>query len=175
MSQAQPPLASQRSLIGLGVFLVICFGASFIGNAFTQPNLGWYASLTQPGFTPPNSVFPIVWTILFAMMAVSAWLVWRGDGDGGDKRTALMWFGVQLVLNVLWSFAFFQMQSPLFGLAVILLLLLAIVITIVVFDRISRAAALLLLPYVLWVGFATGLNFALWALNSGVLGTQGPA
>ena len=167
MSAAPEPIASKRSLIGLGVALAACFAASLIGGAFTQPNLGWYAALQKPSFTPPNSVFPIVWTVLYATMAVSAWLVWRKPSDEGDKRVALAWFAIQLVLNVLWSFAFFQMHSPIAGLAVILWLLVSIVITIVFFDRISRAAALLLLPYLLWVGFATGLNFAVWALNAG--------
>ena len=166
MSSVVEPITSKRSLVGLGVALLICFGASLIGSAFTTPNLDWYATLEKPGFTPPNSVFPIVWTILFAMMAVSAWLVWRAPSDAGDKKTALTWFGIQLALNVLWSFAFFQMQSPIAGLAVILWLLVAIVMTMVFFDRVSRAAALLLAPYLLWVGFAAGLNFALWALNA---------
>lgn len=166
MSTAPEPLTSKRSLIGLGVALAVCFGASLIGSAFTQPNLGWYATLAKPGFTPPNAVFPIVWTILFAMMAVSAWLVWRTPGEEGDKKTALTWFAIQLALNVAWSFAFFQMQSPIAGLAVILWLLVAIGLTMVFFDRINRMAALLLVPYLLWVGFATGLNFALWALNA---------
>jgi len=168
------PVTSTRSLIGFAVFAAACLAASLLGSAFTQPNLDWYASLVKPSFTPPNSVFPIAWTALFAMMAVSAWLVWRGAADDGDKRTALIWFGIQLALNVLWSFAFFFMQSPPFGLGVILTLLLAIVITIVFFDRVSRAAALLLVPYVLWVGFATALNFSLWVLNSGLL-TQTPS
>lgn len=175
MSEVSPSLTAKQSLIGLGVFLAICFGASFIGSAFTGPNLGWYAGLTQPGFTPPNSVFPIVWTVLFAMMAVSAWLVWRKPAEEGDKKTALVWFGIQLALNIAWSFAFFQMRSPLSGLFVILVLLFTIVITIVVFARVSPPASLLLLPYVLWTGFATGLNFAIWALNSGVLGTPAGA
>lgn len=167
MSVAAEPITSKRSLLGLGVALVVCFAVSLIGNAFTQPSLDWYATLEKPGFTPSNSIFPIVWTILFALMAVSAWLVWRAPAEGSDKRTALTWFGIQLGLNVLWSFAFFQMQSPIAGLAVILWLLVAIVMTMVFFDRVSRIAALLLLPYLLWVGFAAGLNFALWALNAG--------
>lgn len=169
MSATPEPLASKRSLIGLGVALAVCFAASLIGSAFTQPNLAWYATLQKPGFTPPNSLFPIVWTILYATMAVSAWLVWRKPADPVDKKTALTWFGIQLALNVLWSFAFFQMHSPISGLAVILWLLVSIVITVVFFDRISRPAALLLLPYLLWVGFATGLNFAIWALNAGAV------
>lgn len=167
MSSVAEPITSKRSLIGLGVALLICFAASFIGSAFTTPNLPWYATLEKPGFTPPNGVFPIVWTILFAMMAVSAWLVWRAPAEQGDKKTALTWFGIQLALNVLWSFAFFQMHSPIAGLAVILWLLVAIVMTMVFFDRVARVAALLLIPYLLWVGFAAGLNFALWALNAG--------
>jgi benzodiazapine receptor len=166
MSSAAEPITSKRSLIGLGITLLICFGASFVGNAFTAPNLAWYATLEKPGFNPPNSVFPIVWTILFAMMAVSAWLVWRAEGDEGDKKTALTWFGVQLALNVAWPFAFFQMQSPIFGLAVILWLVVAIGMTMVFFDRVSRVAALSLAPYLLWVCFASGLNFAVWALNA---------
>ncbi|MEM7397938.1 MAG: TspO/MBR family protein [Pseudomonadota bacterium] len=166
MSAAAEPITSKRSLIGLGVALLICFAASFLGSAFTTPNLGWYATLERPGFAPPNSVFAIVWTILFAMMAVSVWMIWRTPADAGDKKTALTWFGIQLALNVAWPFAFFQMRSPIAGLAVILWLLVAIVMTMVFFDRVSRIAALLLAPYLLWVGFAAGLNFAFWALNT---------
>ncbi len=161
------PVTSKRSYLGLAVFLAVCFAASFIGSALTGPNRDWYATLTKPSFTPPNGVFPIVWTILFGMMAVAGWLVWRAEADENDKRAALTWFGTQLIANVLWSFAFFFMQNPPAGLCVILVLLTAIVITIVFFARVSRAAALLLVPYVLWVGLAAGLNFALWVLNSG--------
>ena len=167
MSRAAESVTSKRSLIGLGVALAVCFAASLLGSVLTTPNLGWYATIEKPGFTPPNSVFPVVWTILFALMAVSAWLVWRAPAEEGDKKTALTWFGIQLVLNVAWSFAFFAMHSPIAGLAVILWLLVAIVLTMVFFDRVSRVAAFLLVPYLLWVGFAAGLNFALWALNAG--------
>lgn len=167
MTTAPEPAASKSSLIALAVALAVCFAASLIGSALTQPNLGWYATLAKPGFTPPNGVFPVVWTILFVMMAVAAWLVWRAPGDDGDRKTALIWFAIQLALNVSWSFAFFGMQSPIFGLGVILALIVAIVITIVYFDRLSRVAALLLMPYVLWVWFAAGLNFSIWLLNAG--------
>jgi len=172
MSAAVEPVTSKRSLIGLGLALAASFAASVIGSALTTPNLDWYATLTKPGFTPPNGVFPIVWTILFVMMAVSAWLVWRAPGDEGERKTALVWFGIQLVLNVLWSFAFFFMHSPPAGFGVIMALIVAIVLTIVFFDRLSRPAALLLVPYVLWVGFAAGLNFVIWVLNSGFDFTQ---
>ncbi len=172
MTTAPEPVTSKRSLIGLGLALAASFSASVIGSALTRPNLDWYATLVKPGFTPPNGVFPIVWTILFVMMAVSAWLVWRAPGDGSERKTALVWFGIQLVLNVMWSFAFFFLHSPPLGFGVIMALLVAIVLTIVFFDRLSRPAALLLVPYVLWVGFAAGLNFIIWVLNSGFDFTQ---
>lgn len=175
MSAAAEPVTSKRSLIGLAVALAASFVTSVIGSALTRPNLDWYATLVKPGFTPPNGAFPIVWTILFIMMAVAAWLVWRARGDEGDKRVALIWYGIQLVLNVLWSFAFFFMHSPPFGFGVIMALIVAIVITIVTFARVSRTAALLLVPYVLWVGFAAGLNFAIWVLNSGFDFSQAPS
>ena len=135
MSAAVEPVTSKRSLIGLGLALAASFAASVIGSALTTPNLDWYATLTKPGFTPPNGVFPIVWTILFVMMAVSAWLVWRAPGDEGERKTALVWFGIQLVLNVLWSFAFFFMHSPPAGFGVIMALIVAIVLTIVVLRQ----------------------------------------
>lgn len=175
MSSGAEPLLSRRSAIALLIALTACFAASVIGGALTQPNLDWYATLTKPSFAPPNAAFRIVWPILYAMMAVAAWLVWRSGGNEGDKKTALVWFGIQLAINVLWSFAFFWMHSPSSGFGVIMVLIVAIVITIVFFDRLSRPAALLLLPYVLWVGFAAGLNFVIWVLNSGVDFSQAPS
>ena len=166
---AQEPATSTRSLMGLAAFAAACLVASLLGSAFTQPNLDWYATLAKPDFTPSNDVFPVAWTILFAMMAVSGWLAWRAEAPDDDKRTALTWFGIQLVLNVFWSFAFFFLHNPAAGLGVILVLLAAIVLTIVFFARVSRAAALLLVPYALWVAFATALNFSIWILNSGIV------
>jgi len=161
-----PALTDKRSLIALLVALGICFAASAIGGLLTEPNLPWYETLNRPGFAPPNSVFPIVWTILYAMMAVAAWLFWRAAGKDEDRKLGLIWFGIQLALNIGWSFAFFWLHSPAAGFAVILLLIVAIVVTIVLFDRSSRPAALLLVPYLLWVSFAAALNFAFWLLNS---------
>lgn len=166
MNVSAEPVTSKRSLIALAVFFLLCLGASLVGNAFTLPNLDWYATLTKPGFTPPNSVFPVVWSILFVMIAIAGWLVWRAPGDAGERQTAMTWFGLQLALNALWPIAFFGMHSPMLGLGVILGLIVAIILTIVYFDKFSRAAALLLVPYLLWVGFATGLNFAIWMLNT---------
>lgn len=156
---------TKRNLIALSVALAVCFAASAIGGLLTEPNLPWYETLKRPGFAPPNSVFPVVWTILYAMMAIAAWQFWRATRKVEDLKLGLIWFGIQLGLNVAWSFAFFWLQSPASGLVVILLLLLAISVTIVVFDRSSRSAALLLVPYLLWVSFAAALNFAFWFLN----------
>jgi benzodiazapine receptor len=163
VSEAKPsPFQSYAMLVAI---LLTCFGAWGLGGVLTRPNLDWYATLNKPGFTPPNEVFPIVWTILYAMMAVSAWLVWRASGKEEDRRPALTWFFWQLAIGIVWSYAFFWLHSPGLGLAVILALLVAIVLTIVFFDRLSRLAALLLLPYLLWVAFATSLNFAILSLN----------
>jgi tryptophan-rich sensory protein len=157
---------TKRNLIALLIALGICFAASAIGGLLTEPNLPWYETQNKPSFAPPNSVFPIVWTLLYAMMAVSAWLFWRATGEDEDRKQGLIWFGVQLALNVAWSFAFFWLHSPAAGFAVILLLIVAIVVTIVLFNRSSGPAALLLVPYLLWVSFAAALNFAFWLLNS---------
>jgi tryptophan-rich sensory protein len=142
-----------------------CLAALLIGGALTRPNLEWYATLERPGFAPPNSIFPIVWPILYVLMAVSAWLVWRAPGSEDDRRQAIIWFFIQLGIGVLWSFAFFWLHSPALGLGVILLFLVSIAITIVRFDRLSRIAAALLVPLLLWVSFATALNVAFFLLN----------
>lgn len=164
MSTAEDRSPTQSYAMPIIVVLT-CFAAWVLGGVLTRPNLDWYASLNKPGFTPPNEVFPVVWTILYAMMAVSAWLLWRAPGKEEDRRPAFIWFFGQLAIGVIWSYAFFWLHSPGLGLIVILALLVAIAITIVLFDRLSRPAALLLLPLLLWVAFATSLNFALWFLN----------
>jgi len=156
---------SRQSFIVPAIAAAACIAALLIGGALTRPNLDWYATLAKPGFAPPNSIFPIVWPILYALMAISAWIAWRTPGKDEDRRLAMIWFFIQLAVGVLWSVAFFTLHSPALGLGVILLFLLVIAITIVLFDRLSRIAALLLLPLLLWVSFATGLNFAIWFLN----------
>jgi tryptophan-rich sensory protein len=135
------------------------------GGLLTRPNLDWYATLQKPGFEPPNRVFTIVWPILYAVMAVSAWTAWRAPGKEEDRRLAFIWFFMQLAIGVLWSYAFFWLHSPGLGLVVIMAFLIAMVITIVFFDPLSRAAAALLIPVVLWVCYATALNFAFFLLN----------
>ena len=153
-------------VVGLAVFVGVALLAGWVGSLATAPSIPtWYAGLEKPSFNPPNSIFPIVWTILYVMMAVAAWLVWRAPASPPQRRAALVLYFVQLVVNVVWSFAFFGAQSPLGGLVVIAILLVAIVATILAFRRISGLAALLLLPYLAWVGFATILNAAIFSLN----------
>ena len=117
-----------------------------IGGALTRPNLDWYATLAKPSFAPPNSIFPVVWPILYALMAISAWLAWRAPGKEEDRKLAMIWFFIQLAIGVLWSVAFFVMHSPAAGLGVIMAFLVAIAVTIVFFDRLSRLAAVRLDP-----------------------------
>lgn len=158
------PRSRRQDWAALGAFLVLVALAGGLGSLATTPNIAtWYAGLAKPWFNPPNAVFPIVWTLLYAMMAVAGWLAWRPGGRTGGRT--LVPFLVQIALNVAWSFVFFAGHSPLAGLVVIALLLAAIVWTIAVFWPISRTAALLLLPYLLWVAFAAVLNVAIFTLN----------
>lgn len=152
------------SLLALAAFLVLCFAAAYLGNLATIPNIPvWYAALEKPMLTPPNAVFPIAWTILYTLMAIAAWLIWL-SGDA-ERWPALTAFFVQLALNIAWSWAFFASQSPLAGAVVIVVLIMAIGWTIQRFHGVDRFAALLLVPYLGWVAFATYLNFGILMLN----------
>jgi tryptophan-rich sensory protein len=150
--------------------LVVCVGAvllaSSIGSFATVRAIPrWYAGLAKPSFNPPEWLFGPAWTVLYLMMAVAAWLVWKqGLGVPGVKL-ALIVFLAQLVLNSLWSILFFGLRSPLAGLVEIIVLWLAILATIFLFFRVSVPAGLLLLPYIAWVSFAAILNAAILRLN----------
>ena len=147
--------------------IFICLFAGFIGSFFTTPAIPtWYATLLKPSFAPPNWVFFPVWTSLFIMMGISLFLVWQKGWDDKKVKTAIYIFAVQLVMNVLWSVAFFGLRSPLLGLMEIIILWIAILATTLRFMKVSRTAAYLLVPYILWVSFAAILNFSIWALNS---------
>jgi translocator protein len=161
---ARSPLGSALALAG---FLAASFAAGGIGSLATTPQTapgGWYDSLDKPFFTPPAWLFGPVWTLLFVLMAVAAWLVWRRRGFSGAS-VALSLFGVQLVLNALWSIVFFGLEAPGLALVEILVLLAAIVLTALAFLQVSRPAALLMAPYIAWVAFATLLNAGIWLLN----------
>jgi len=150
----------------LGILILVCQLAGFIGSFFTRPAIAtWYAELNKPRFTPPDWVFAPVWISLYILMAVAAFLVWRRGLHHQVARRALVFFGVQLVLNALWSFLFFGLRSPLGGLIGISILGIAIILTVQSFLKVSRTAGLLLIPYFLWVSFATGLNLSIWWMN----------
>lgn len=151
---------AHRPLFALAALVVVCEAAGLVGTAFTASAIPqWYELLAKPSFAPPNWLFGPVWTSLYAMMAVSAWLVWRRTGS------VLNIFWIQLALNALWTPLFFGLRSPLAGLVCIVALWAAIVWTVKRFWPVSRAAALLLLPYLAWVSFATALNYAIFTLN----------
>jgi tryptophan-rich sensory protein len=149
----------------LGASVFLCQIAGFLGALFTAPAIPtWYAALKKPFFTPPNWIFSPVWISLFILMGISLFFVWRRQGHP-QLRMALFFFFVQLVLNVFWSVAFFGLRAPLLGLIDIVLLWFAILFTITNFLKVSKFAGALLIPYFLWVSFATLLNFSLWILN----------
>ncbi len=153
-------------LVKLLIAILGCQVAGIVGSLFTSPSIpNWYATIEKPGFTPPNWVFAPVWTFLFVLMGVSAYLVWNKGLENKNVKMALLIFSIQLALNMLWSFLFFRLQSPLYAFFEIIVLWLAIVLTILNFFKISRAASWLLIPYIIWVSFAAILNFYIVRLN----------
>lgn len=149
-------------LIALAV-LTVTLGA---GSGFIAPPGDWYASLTKPSWNPPSWVFGPVWTTLYVMMATAFWLVWRDRTAAvGHRRHAMLAYGVQFALNLLWSPAFFALHNPGLALVVIVALWLCIAWTIRAMWRVRPIAGALLLPYLAWVSFATVLNATLWWLN----------
>ena len=155
-----------RSLIGLGVWIGVCFGAALIGSIFTNSSIpSWYGDLAKPSWTPPNWVFGPVWSALYLMMALAAWLVWRRGGLTAASIPIAL-FMVQLGLNVAWSILFFGLHMPGLAFGEVVVLWLAILATTIAFWRSTPVAGYLLLPYLIWVAFAAGLNFALWRMNA---------
>lgn len=155
-----------KKAIGAVIAILICELAGVIGSAFTTPSIpGWYAGLAKAPFNPPNWVFAPVWITLFAMMGLSAYLIFdKGMRKNGVKK-ALAVFAIQLLLNTLWSIAFFGAHMIFGAIIVILLLWGMILASILLFLKISKIAAYLLIPYLLWVSFATVLNISLYILN----------
>ena len=160
----------QRSKIGEVLILfssiIICQLAGFIGSIFTTPAIpSWYANINKPSFRPPNWVFAPVWTTLYLLMGIALFLVLRKGLNEKDIKIAVAVFILQLVLNALWSFLFFGLESPFAAFIEIIFLWAAILISIILFFQISRVAGALLIPYILWVSFASVLNFAIWQMN----------
>jgi translocator protein len=166
LAAKRPPQSTPEIYwLGLVGFVLLCLVAAAVGAAFTAPGLGfWYAALHKPSWTPPAAAFGPVWTVLYALMAIAAWRVWL-QRRAKARRAALTLFVMQLALNVAWPLVFFTMRMP--GPAAIELGVLwcAVLATTVVFFPVSRIAALLMTPYLLWSTFAAFLNIAIWRLN----------
>jgi translocator protein len=161
------PLVSalKRCWPWLILWLVAVFVVGATGSWVTIPKIAtWYAGLAKPWFTPPNAVFGPVWTLLYAAMAVAAFRVSCRPASP-QRRRALVLFALQLALNALWSPSFFGMEAPRLGLVVIIALVIAVAFTLIAFLRLDRLAGLLLVPYLLWVGYASLLNAAVVRLN----------
>ena len=157
--------AAARDWGMLAVFVVACLAVSAVGGAVTAASVGdWYADLDKPAFNPPDWVFAPVWTVLYLMMAVAGWRVWRRAGFR-DARIALALFAAQLALNLAWSLLFFGWRRIDLALVDIVALLAVIISTTVAFWRIDRLAGLLFVPYAVWVAYAVLLNVSLWVLN----------
>jgi tryptophan-rich sensory protein len=164
-----PSPSPLKQALGLAGWLAVCFATAAVGGWASINAAGFYGELVQPAWAPPASLFGPVWSVLFTMMAVAAWLVWRRHGFGG-AALALQFFAVQLVANALWTWLFFAWRLGAVALAEIAVLWLLIAATLVAFWPLHRLAAWLLVPYLVWVSFAAALNLALWRLNPSLLG-----
>jgi tryptophan-rich sensory protein len=145
--------------------LIICQLAGFVGSVFTTPAIpDWYAALEKPAFNPPNWIFSPVWIFLYLLMGVTLYILWQ-NLPKTDAKIALVFFAVQLVLNILWSVIFFGLKLPMVAFFEIIVLWVFILLTMIKSSKVSKAAVYLLLPYILWVNFAAILNFFLWRMN----------
>jgi tryptophan-rich sensory protein len=160
------PRSTGSDLAGLVAWLLATFAAAAIGAIASVDAAAFYARLSKPSWAPPAAVFGPVWTVLYALMGVSAWHVWR---SARPRRRALTLFGAQLAANALWSWLFFAWHLGALAAVEVLCLLLLIVATVLAFRQKSRLAAVLLLPYLLWVCFASALTWSVWQRNPGVL------
>lgn len=158
-------MARSNNYLALGAFALLSFLVSAIGGAVTATSVdSWYQGLNKPFFNPPDWLFPLAWTTLFAAMSVAAWWVWR-HGPSAAVSRALKLYGLQLVLNVMWTALFFGLRAPAPAFFQIIVLWLAIAATIKAFADVDSWAAWLMLPYLAWVSFAGLLNAAIWQLN----------
>lgn len=164
------PRTRGQQLAGLAGWIALCYLTAAAGAVASANARDFYAALVQPDWSPPGWLFGPVWTVLFTLMAVAAWLVWRAPAAPPDRRRALGLFGVQLVANALWSWLFFAWQKGGWAFAEVIVFWLLIAATATAFWRIRPLAGLLLLPYLVWVAFAAYLNWVLWQANPAILG-----
>ncbi len=155
-----------KTVIKFIIALLLCQCAGFAGSLFTTPSIPtWYATLNKPSFTPPSWIFAPVWTLLYVLMGITLFMLWQRFSHTRMTRVAITFFIIQLALNVIWSALFFGIHSPFLAFIEIIVLWLAILGTIIFSLRVSRIAGGLLIPYLLWVSFASILNFSIWQLN----------
>ncbi|PJE69303.1 TspO protein [Candidatus Shapirobacteria bacterium CG10_big_fil_rev_8_21_14_0_10_38_14] len=148
------------------ISVLVCLSAGFIGSFFTTPSIPtWYATLNKPSFNPPNWLFGPVWTTLFILMGIAAFLIWRKGLKKKVVKNALIIFLLQLIFNTLWSFLFFKFHSPFWTLIDIVVLWVLILLVLIKFWKINKVAGILLIPYLLWVSFASFLNYTIYQLN----------
>lgn len=153
-------------LIRIVLSIIICLLVGTIGSLATQSSIDtWYVGLMKPSWSPPNWIFAPVWITLYIMMGIAAGIVWNRGFYHKWVKVALYHFGIQLCLNGLWSIIFFGLEQPFFALLTICGLFILIIFTIKWFRVVNRWSAILLIPYILWVAFATALNFEIWRLN----------
>ncbi|MFH0814826.1 MAG: TspO/MBR family protein [Candidatus Falkowbacteria bacterium] len=148
------------------IAVAVCEFAGMVGSIFTAPAIqAWYVGINKPSFNPPNWIFAPVWTTLFLLMGVSLFLVWTKKTDRKLKKSAMVFFCAQLALNIVWSIIFFGLHSPAWAFADIIALWVLILLNAIYFYKISKAAGWLYVPYLLWVAFASVLNFVIWKIN----------
>jgi tryptophan-rich sensory protein len=163
-----PPASISRQALGLLGWLLLTFAAAAVGAVASTDAGAFYSQLSRPSWAPPGWLFAPVWTLLYLLMGVAAWIVWRKHGLKGG-RTALALFVIQLAANALWTWLFFVWHQGALAFAEILLLWCLIVATVVSFWRLSALAAVLLFPYLVWVTFASALTLSTWMLNPTLL------
>jgi benzodiazapine receptor len=157
---------SLKSFVRLVVSLLMCLGVGVLESLVTRPEIPtWYASLIKPSWTPPPVVFPIAWTALYILIAISFWKLWETEPRSAARSKAMVWFLVQLALNAAWSPVFFGWHDTKTALIIIVALLIAIGATIGTASRVDRVAAWLLVPYLVWVAYATTINAGVAAMN----------
>lgn len=157
---------NSAKILRLIVSVGVCQLAGIIGGLFTASSVStWYSGIEKPVFNPPNWIFGPVWITLYFIMGVALYLVWDTEAAAAMKKNAIILFSVQLILNVLWSYCFFYLRSPLLGLIEITVLLVFILLATWWFFKIRPLAGYLMIPYIMWVSFATLLNVYLWKLN----------
>jgi tryptophan-rich sensory protein len=162
-------ITAQKQIVGLAAWLFVTFVAAAIGGSASVQAGPFYTQLLRPDWAPPPAVFGPVWTALYVLMGIAAWLVWRVGGFRA-ARSALTLYLVQLALNALWTWLFFGWHRGALAFADIIVLWALIVATLIAFWRIRPLAGALLVPYLLWVSFAAALNYSVWQLNPQVLG-----